>query len=167
MGDGGDGGSKGRKKAGRKRGARAIAARFQRRRFAALTFAFEKGRKKKQHSAVKAEERRSTLAGRKGGRRGAGNSIWSDEASHVTLNLDLTFPAGSGDGGGGGGGESGVLGAAVRARGGGKASLGALRYPERKAIRSNPAEREQVTPLARALLGAVLSLSVIGEGRPR
>ncbi|EFN73487.1 hypothetical protein EAG_09504 [Camponotus floridanus] len=36
----------------------------------------------------------------------------------------------------------------LEGNGGGKASLGALRNPERKAIRSNPTEREQVTPVA-------------------
>lgn len=66
--------------------------------------------------------------GEQGIRGGNRPRIWN-EASHVTLNLDLTSAS------------PGSLGE----RGG--ESLGALRNPERKAIRSNPAEREQVTPV--------------------
>lgn len=134
-----------------------------------LIFTFEK--ENKTDFAVKAKERRGTNArGRTGGKRGAENSIWSDEASHVTLNLDLTSSAGSGDGGGGdggGGGELGVLGAAVRGAVGVRLVWARFDTPSgRQSARIRRSASRLPRWRARCLAQSS-SLSVIGEGRPR
>lgn len=58
------------------------------------------------------------------------DGIWN-EPSHVTLNLDLTSAS------------------PRRGRERGEGLGARFETPERKAIRSNPAEREQVTPVPR------------------